>query len=196
MGWFSRSDQSKPEITDQQAIDRYRYMLRTAPPDTIEQAHEEAFARLTPEQRRMALQQLVAEVPPQERRYASEDPKSLARLATRTEIRQPGTLERLFGSVRQGGYGGGFGQGSGFGGAAAGIGSVLAGSLLASVAGTFIGSAIAHSFFDTHPFEESALGSGSDQADYAHEQADSSELAAEDGLDDASLDDGDFGELA
>ena len=29
-------------MDDQQAIERYRYMLRTAPPDDIERAHEEA----------------------------------------------------------------------------------------------------------------------------------------------------------
>jgi hypothetical protein len=35
---------------DKQALERYRYMLRTAPPDAIERAHEEAFAELTPDQ--------------------------------------------------------------------------------------------------------------------------------------------------
>ncbi len=34
---------------DEAAIARYRYMLKTAPPETIEQAHAEAFAKLTPE---------------------------------------------------------------------------------------------------------------------------------------------------
>src|SRR5690349_9832045 len=42
-------------LTDEQAIARYRYMLRTAPPEVMEQAHEEAFARLTPQQRAMVL---------------------------------------------------------------------------------------------------------------------------------------------
>src|SRR5688500_3234244 len=37
---------------DAQALERYRYMLKTAPPETLEQAHAEAFAKLTPEQRR------------------------------------------------------------------------------------------------------------------------------------------------
>ena len=37
--------------TDEQAIARYKYMLKTAPPETIEQAHQEAFAQLTPQQR-------------------------------------------------------------------------------------------------------------------------------------------------
>ena len=36
---------------DEVAVERYRYLLRTAPPETIEAAHHEAFARLTEEQR-------------------------------------------------------------------------------------------------------------------------------------------------
>ncbi len=41
--------------TDAQALERYRYMLATAPPEDIERAHAEAFAKLTPDQRRQAL---------------------------------------------------------------------------------------------------------------------------------------------
>ena len=44
-------EQQRPPDADEQALERYRYMLKTAPPETIEQAHEEAFARLTPAQR-------------------------------------------------------------------------------------------------------------------------------------------------
>lgn len=50
-------------ISNDQAIARYQYMLKTAPPETIEQAHQEAFAQLTPEQRRIVLQQLSSTVP-------------------------------------------------------------------------------------------------------------------------------------
>ena len=35
-------------MTDEQAIQRYRYMLQTAPPETVEQAHAEAFRRIAP----------------------------------------------------------------------------------------------------------------------------------------------------
>ena len=41
--------------------------LRTAPPETIEEAHAEAFAKLTPEQRRMVLQELDSTLTPAER---------------------------------------------------------------------------------------------------------------------------------
>ena len=47
----------QPPNADEQALQRYRYMLRTAPPETIEQAHEEAFAKLTPTQRAQALRE-------------------------------------------------------------------------------------------------------------------------------------------
>ena len=113
-------------MDDQQAIERYRYMLRTAPPDDIERAHAEAFARLTPEQRQTVLRELTAqssasEVP------QSDDPQSLARMATRAEMRQPGTMERTFGNVPSG----------------PGMGGIF----LSTLAGAFVGTAIADAFF-------------------------------------------------
>lgn len=158
MGWFDKSEDRRgtSTMTDEQAIERYRYMLRTAPPEAIEQAHQEAFSRLTPEQRRAVLDQLAEAAPPEERRSAADDPQSLARLATRTELRRPGMLERLLGGGRGAGYGGG---GMGFGGGMGmGLGGMVAGSLLASLAGSFIGTSIAQNFFDEHPFDSNALG--------------------------------------
>ena len=124
---------------DEQAIARYRYMLRTAPPEAIEQAHEEAFARLASEQRRLVLEQLKAAAPEGARDDTPvlSDPQALARYATRTEIRQPGTLERTFGAMPASG-------GPGFG-------SMIAGSLLGSMAGTVLGTAIAQEFMAHHP---------------------------------------------
>lgn len=89
------------KVSDEQAVERYRYMLQTAPPETIEQAHEEAFSKLTPEQRRMLLDQLKSVTPREEQAGVgnSDDPKSLARMATRAEVRQPGVLEKSFGSM-------------------------------------------------------------------------------------------------
>src|SRR3954463_12067639 len=84
-----------PRSADEQAIERYRYLLRTAPPDQVEAAHAEAFGKLTPEQRRQVLEQLSAAVPAGER-PRGDDPRSLARAATRAEFRQPGFLERTF----------------------------------------------------------------------------------------------------
>ena len=121
----SESSRAAPEeLTDEQALERYRYLLRTAPPEAIEQAHEEAFAKLTPEQRREALRELSAAVPEHER-TGGDDPRSLARMATRAETSRPGTVERAFG----GGAG------------------MLGGSLLGTFAAAFAGTVIAQSLF-------------------------------------------------
>jgi hypothetical protein len=126
----SASSPATSELTDEQALERYRYLVRTAPPDAIEQAHEEAFAKLTPEQRRMALRDLSAAVPEHER-TGGDDPRSLARMATRAETSRPGTVERAFGG-----------------------GGMLGGSLLGSFAAAFAGSLVAQSLFSELGGEE------------------------------------------
>jgi hypothetical protein len=131
---------------DELALERYRYMLRTAPPEDIERAHEEAFATLSADQRRMVLEGLAREVPPGEV-PGSDDPASLARLATRAELRQPGTMERTFAP----------GASSGFG--MPGLGSMF----LYSLAGSFIGTAVAQSFFDNDTGFDQGYASGYDQ---------------------------------
>jgi hypothetical protein len=156
--------------SDQQAIERYRYMLRTASPETIEQAHAEAFATLTPQQRSLVLEQLRQATPPGERPTGDSgaDPQALARMATRAEIRQPGVLERAFGSGRGGGFGG-----------------MFASSLLGSVAGTVLGSMVAQHFF-AHP--SAAEASSPDRGFEDHETSEDAEWEDDD---DSSRDDGD-----
>jgi len=125
------------QTDDERAVERYRYLLQTAPPETIEQAHAEAFARLTPEQRQMVLQELSQDLPENERAAAAragDAPNALARMATRAEMRRPGTLQRSFG-----------GMGGGMGGI--GMGGLMAGSFLSTIAGVVVGSAIADAFF-------------------------------------------------
>jgi hypothetical protein len=139
-----------PPNADEQALQRYRYMLKTAPPETIEQAHEEAFAKLTPTQRAQALRELAAATPEEERAALAggrDDPKSLARLATRAEMRQPGTMERTFGGV-----GGGFG---------------LGGTIFASLAAGFVGSMIAQQFLDSEGDADEQSGDGETYDDSA-----------------------------
>lgn len=118
-----------PPSSDAQALERYRYMLQTAPPETIEQAHEEAFNKLSPEQRQKVLAGLAEAAPAAERaaieRTPVDDTRALARTATRAEIRQPGTMERTLG----------------------GAGMGLGASLLSSFAMGFVGSMVANSFF-------------------------------------------------
>lgn len=197
------ADQAK---RDEEAIRRYRYLLRTAPPDAVERAHAEAFAQLTPEQRKQVLGQLANHVPEYEQ-VRDDDPRTLARMATRAEMRQPGLLERLFGGVGPGygrgyGYGGGYGGGYGYGGGGMfggggmgmggmGMGGMIAGGLLASVAGSFIGTAIADEMFDHDDYMASGFadtsGDGSNIG-FDNSQVDTS------GVDDRTLADGGYGD--
>ena len=67
-----QGEAAKPASDDEQAIARYRYMLKTAPPEVIEQAHAEAFAQLTPEQRRQVLGKIAEGMPASERALAGQ----------------------------------------------------------------------------------------------------------------------------
>jgi hypothetical protein len=121
-----------PPGTDAYALERYRYMLQTAPPETIERAHAEAFEQLTPEQRREVLAELARSAPSHERsaveRTPIDDPRALARVATRAEVRQPGVMERTLGASRGSSFGAG---------------------LLGSFAAAFAGSMVANAFFSS-----------------------------------------------
>jgi hypothetical protein len=168
MGLFDRlRGASEPRTygtaADEQALARYRYMLRTAPPETVEQAHAEAFARLTPEQRRLLLEQFGAAAAPAERAAAAragDDAGALARLATRAEVRQPGTIERVLGRVGGAGWGG-----------------LVAGSLLGSLAGTVLGTMVAQNFLADHAPAGAAYG-GAPEAEAG--TADDPTIAADD----------------
>jgi hypothetical protein len=159
-GWGAPASRGGAATTDEQVLERYRYMLRTAPPEDIERAHEEAFAALTPEQRRAVLQQLGQEVPAGEL-PDSDDPRSLARLATRAEIRRPGTMERAFSP-------GAMGAGM------PGLGSLF----LYTLAGSFIGTAVAQSFFDNDPGD--AQG-GAEYGEAGYAEGEGEDLSADAG---------------
>ena len=157
----SQTAQSRPRSrqmsSDEQAVERYRYLLRTAPPETIEEAHAEAFARLTPEQRRMVLQELDSTLTPAERAAGApydEDPRSLARLATRAEMRQPGTLERTWSGMP---------AGAGMGGI--GMGGLMMGNFMSTIAGVMVGSMIADAFLGNAGYNEGSAEAADAPAD-------------------------------
>jgi hypothetical protein len=155
-------------MDDQQAIERYRYMLRTAPPDDIERAHADAFAKLSAEQRATVLSELSRQVPVSEA-PTSDDPQSLARMATRAEMRQPGTIERTFGGVQ----GPGLGQ-----------------MFLSTLAGAFVGTAIAGAFFDND-----AGAAESSQTDAGAADPDAGGDAGDGDLGGGDVGDGGFGDF-
>ncbi|MFJ3384253.1 MULTISPECIES: hypothetical protein [unclassified Curtobacterium] len=143
---------ARPE--DQQAVDRYRYLLRTAPPERIEEVHAEAFERLTPEQRRMVYDEFTRTAPAGDA-PRGDDARSLAQSATRSEIRQPGFMERSLGGMN-GGMGGGFGQRQG-----PSFGSMIGASILGTVAGYVIGSTLMSAFLpDPSSFDGGTDASG------------------------------------
>lgn len=158
---------------DEIAVERYRYLLRTAPPETIEQVHEEAFTKLTPEQRGILYRQLSEGAPVGES-PADDSPKALAVSATRSEMRQPGSLERSFGS-----------QGGGMG-----FGGMLASSMLGTIAGVVVGSAIAQAFIpDTVGTDASGAEASGEPATDA-----GADTGADAGSTDASADGGGWGD--
>jgi len=136
-------------------------MLRTAPPEDVERAHEEAFAQLTSEQRAAVLRQLAERVPASE--VSGDDPRSLARTATRAEMREPGTMEHTFGGA-----------------GVPGLGSMF----LATLAAAFVGSSIANAFND---------GSGDDASSDAGDPGASENAGTDAGNATAGDFDGDFG---
>ena len=192
MGFFDRLFGSSSDDTTQQqqraqapradsrtddeiAVERYRYLLRTAPPETIESVHREAFSKLTPEQRELLFTELSKNAP-QGDAPRSSDAAALATSATRSELRQPGTMERSMSG----------GQGMGFGG-------MVASSLLGTVAGYVIGSALVSAFLpmDSGATDASAGDSGADTG--ADSSADASADAGGGDFGGGDFGGGDFG---
>lgn len=137
--------QRGPVDADRVAIAKYDYLLRTAPPERLEQVHHDAFARLTPAQRQEVRNRLNSELPPNEH-LRDDSAAGLARAATRGEVARPGLLRRVLG-----GRGGAFA-----GGAAVGAGAMAIGGLGVAVAGAAVMSAAAG------PVLAEAVGSGVD----------------------------------
>jgi hypothetical protein len=179
---------------DEIAIERYRYLLRTAPPEEIEKAHAEAFTKLTPDQRARVLDGLAAAVPEAELRATGTDADQLARVATRAEMREPGTMERAFGRLpARGGLLGGMGFG---------------GTFLPTLAGAFVGTMIAQSLFESVGYpdgdpaateaQEAAGGAETDEAaagDADRGNWDGDDGGADFGADAGDMGGGDFGDM-
>jgi hypothetical protein len=153
------SPRRRPPTEDERAVERYRYLLRTAPPETIEQVHAEAFGRLTEEQRALVYEELSKGSGTGERPLSSE-PATLARSATRKEMRDPGSLERTL---------------AGSGAAANGepsFGSMVGSTILGTVAGYVIGSALVSAFLPWDGGADANADSGSDGGDSGDASAD------------------------
>jgi len=156
--------QAAPKRTDDEiAVERYEYLLRTAPPETIEQVHTEAFSKLSEQQRDLLFSRLSENADAAER-PANAEPATLAQAATRQELRQPGTLARSFGGQSQGGLS---------------FGGMVGSTILGTVAGYVIGSALMSTFLpgdaggDTSGAAGADAGGDTSAADTASSGADS-----------------------
>jgi len=114
--FVNRYEQGAPwtGISDQEALSRYRQVAPQLPPDVYQQSAEEAFARMSPQERLQFGQYLRQRA--QQQQYAFpdfnqdgiddrlQDPRYLAQVTGRMQQQQPGMLEQLLGG---GGGGGG-----------------------------------------------------------------------------------------
>ncbi len=163
-----------PGSEEERALARYRYLLRTAPPEQLEALHAEAFAKLTPEQRQQLLRELATASPGEA--GTSAEPADLARAATRAEMRQPGTLQNAF---SRGSAGGGMG-----------MGGMFAGSMMGTIAGVVVGSAVANMLFDGYGDSPEAQEAGDTGGDAGADSGDGGTDAGGDAGDTGSGDAG------
>ena len=141
--FIERFDHGRPweEIPDEEAAERYREVAAAAPADVYEESAAEAFARLTPRERREFVEWLRQRSPGREIAYADtdedgipdrfEDPRELARETAHLQQQQPDLLQQLLG----GGAALGFGAPSaGAGGVGAAFANPVAKAVFAGIA--------------------------------------------------------------
>jgi hypothetical protein len=114
--FVNRYDQGAPwdGISQEEAVSRYQQVATQVPPDVYEQSAEEAFSRLSPQQRMQLGQYLRQQgrqrnlgIPDFDQDGIDDrfqDPRQLARMTSQMDQRQPGMLGQLLGA--SGGMGG------------------------------------------------------------------------------------------
>ena len=114
----NRYDQGPPHegYSDQEVLDRYNQVAPQLPPDLYQQSAQEAFGRMTPQERQEFARYLQQRSQQQGLKFPDfnqdgiddryQDPQKLAQVTSRMEQQQPGILGQLLG----GGGGGGAGS--------------------------------------------------------------------------------------
>ena len=92
MGVLARLFGAEHDSDDDVVLRRYRHLLGTAPIESIEQVHADAFGELHEPQRAAIYEELSRGSGTGERPLSSE-PATLARSASRAERRVPGSIE-------------------------------------------------------------------------------------------------------
>ena len=118
--FVNRYDQGSPYdgISDQEAFDRYQQVAPQLPPDVYERSAQDAFARMSPQERGQFVQYMRQRAQQQNFDFpdfnqdgiddrVQQDPGELARMTSRMRQQQPGGLGALLGG---GGGGGGMGD--------------------------------------------------------------------------------------
>ena len=91
------------DISHQDAFDAYRNAVQQAPPDVVEQAHEQAFSQLPMQQRQQVVQQFqqAANDPQQPFSYGFSggpqdyDPQTMGRMMAQAQRQQPDLLQQV-----------------------------------------------------------------------------------------------------
>lgn len=94
---FIRQFEQGGNVSDQ-AVQRYQQVAQQVPPSVYQQAAEQAFAQLSPEQRQRFLQLAQQQTGKQAQ---SDNPQQLAQLATQIHEQHPGGLAAIFGGGNQ-----------------------------------------------------------------------------------------------
>jgi len=118
--FVNRYDQGSPYqgISDREAIDRYQQVAPQLGQEQYQQASQEAFARMSPQERAQFLQYMRQQAQQQNLNFpdfnqdgiddrVQQDPGALAQMTTRMRQQQPGGLGALLGGGGGGGGGGG-----------------------------------------------------------------------------------------
>jgi hypothetical protein len=107
--FVTRYDQGAPwdGISDQEAYSRYQQVAPQLPPDMYQQSAQEAFSRMTPQQRMQLGQHLRQQARQQNMSFPDmdqdgvddrfQDPQYLAQVTGRMQQQQPGLLGQVLG---------------------------------------------------------------------------------------------------
>jgi hypothetical protein len=141
-GFVQRYQQGAPSegYTDQEVANRYQQIAPQLPPDVYQQAAQQSFGNMSPQERtqfgQMVQQQAMQQginVPAQGQvNYG--DPTALAQMTTQVHQQQPGLLGQLLGgAASMAGMGGGASMGGQGGGVAGMMGNPIARAALAGI---------------------------------------------------------------
>ena len=149
--FVNRYEQGAPYdgISDQEALSRYQQVAPHLPPDVYQESAQEAFARMSPQERMQLgryLQQQTRQqgmnIPDLNRDGIDDrlqDPRYLAQVTSQMRQQQPGIMSQLLGGALGGGMtGGGMPGGGGMGGGGVGelLNNPIAKAALAGIAAT------------------------------------------------------------